>query len=343
MDKLIIADGKDPNQYYATRLALDTFITLVRGKKRYVAAGGFEFPQAQAKFPHAVRFSDLGKDTKSVIQGFLKKYKVHKPLMPANTQAKHFGLVRGAKLTDELFPERAIKTKTEIKFMQAAQKANEEAFAAVLAVLEQASVHKGVAHYNGMPLTSEHLKQLAAVALAKSNHSCPDMIISSGKQTALPHHRGTGVIREGPVVVDIFPQSHETRYCADCTRTYVVGQAPKTFDERYKAVLAVQQKAIKMIKHGAKDIDATTRPLFEEMGFKTDFTKGTGYIHSLGHGIGLELHEHRFMKGALKSGNVLTIEPGLYYDYGIRIEDVGVVTKSGFKNFTKLDKNPYVS
>jgi Xaa-Pro aminopeptidase len=341
VDKLIIAGGDNPDQFYATGLGLHTFITLVRGKKTYVAAGGFEYFQAAQKYP-ALRFEDLGADMPSIVKAFIKKYKVKKPLMPASTQAQFYTLVPEAQLVNSVFPERSIKSQTEIKRMQAVQQANEAAILAVREVLSTATIKNRKAQYKGKPLTSEYLKTVAAQTLASYDCSCPEMIISSGKQTALPHDRGSGVIVEGPVIVDIFPQSHTSRYFADCTRTYVIGKAPKTFEERYNAVLAVQRKAKSLVKDGASHVDAETRKLFAELGFQTDLKTGKGYIHSLGHGVGLEIHEERLFRGVLKAGNVLTIEPGLYYDYGIRIEDIGAVTKTSFKNFTRIDSNPYI-
>jgi Xaa-Pro aminopeptidase len=342
VDKLIIAPGTDPDHYYASGLALgDPFITLIRGNKRYCAAGGFEYMQVAAKHP-TTRFEDLGKGWKAIIKAFLAKHKVKSPVMPANTAARFYKLVPKATLTNEFFTERAVKTATEIKHIKSAQVATEAAISAVRDVLAKSTVVNKKAKYKGQWLTSEYLKRVAAVELAKHNCACPDMIISSGKQTAVPHDRGSGVIREGAVIVDIFPQSNETRYFADCTRTFVVGKAPKTFEERYNAVLAVQEAGLRAIHHGTDLVDKQTRPLFNDLGFKTDLRAGKGYIHGLGHGVGLEIHEEPRLSQKLTAGNVITIEPGLYYDYGIRIEDIGVVTKKGFTNFTKLDKNPYL-
>jgi Xaa-Pro aminopeptidase len=342
MDKLIIAPGTEPDQFYATGLQLHTFITLLRGKKTYVAGGGFEYPQLKARFPGALRFEDLGKDFPSVIRAFCAKHKVSKPLMPATTPAAYFRQVRGASLADDLLPERAVKKQRELREIKAMQRAAEDAIAAVQEVLAASTVKEGKARHKGVPLTSEQLKRVAAVELARHDASCPDMIISSGRQTALPHHRGSGVIRAGAVIVDIFPRSHESRYFADCTRTFVLGKAPKGFEERYEAVLAVQRAAEKLARHGAEGIDQQTRGIFSELGFATDRKKGKGYIHGLGHGVGLEIHENPKLTAKLCTGNVVTLEPGLYYEYGIRVEDLGVVRKNGFTNFSTLSKNPYV-
>ena len=107
-------------------------------------------------------------------------------------------------------------------------------------------------------------------------------------------------------------------------------------------MLDVHRTVRKAIKHGARDVESLVKPVFHSHGFLTDEKKGTGYVHSLGHGVGLELHEGPRLTGTLTTGNVITIEPGLYYDYGIRVEDMVVVTKTGIKELTKLDKDPYL-
>jgi len=342
MDKLIIAPGTDPDQFYATGLKLHSpFITLCRGKQRWLAAAGFEYPQAATKYS-ADRFEDLGKTSAAVVKAFLKKHNVKQPLMPASTKARTFSLVRGAKIADEIFPERAVKRKDEVAKIRAVQRATEDAITAVRSVLSESKIIAGKAKHYGSWLTSEFLKRTAAVELAKHNCCCPDMIISSGSQTKLPHHEGSGIIREGAVVVDVFPKSNESLYYSDCTRTFVVGSAPKSFEERHKAVLEVHKRMSKALRHGAYNVEKTAKRVFDERGFATDYKRGIGYIHSLGHGVGLDIHESPRLSGVLKVGNVITIEPGLYYDYGIRVEDIGLVTKTGFNNFVKLDKNPYL-
>lgn len=343
VDKLIIAPGSDPDQFYATGLALHgTFITLVRGKQRIIAAGGFEYLQVKKQFPSTVRFEDLGATRSTLIKAFCKRFRVSKPLMPASTRADVYALVPGAQLTAELFPQRRVKTSRELRAIRTATKITELAIRAVRDELASARVVRGKAVLRSKPLTSEHLKRVAAVALAEHNYACPDMIIASGAQSALPHHEGSGVITEGAVIVDIFPRSHESRYFSDMTRTFVVGRAPKYFDERYAAVLAAHKTIRSRIRDGAKNVEECVLPVFHRHGFLTDRAKGRGYIHSFGHGVGLAIHEAPGARDVLKAGNVVTVEPGLYYDYGIRVEDIGVVTKKGFTNFSKISKDPYL-
>mgnify|MGYP005658937427 CR=1 FL=1 len=112
----------------------------------------------------------------------------------------------------------------------------------------------------------------------------------------------------------------------------------------YRAVVYAQEKALEKIKEGAnaKDIHLEVKDRLEEMGYKS--SNREGFIHSTGHGIGLEVHEEPRISEydvELKSGMVITVEPGLYYRDvgGVRVEDTVVVTKSGYKNLTAYPKN----
>ena len=139
-DKLIIAPGTDHNQYYATKLGLHSpFITLCRGKKRFLAAGGFEYPQAAALYP-TTRFEELGKDWKSVIKAFCKKYKIKNPEIPSTTYAAFYKAIPKATLTRNMFAERAVKTTQEIKHIKEAQHATDQAILAVREVLQNSVV-----------------------------------------------------------------------------------------------------------------------------------------------------------------------------------------------------------
>jgi Xaa-Pro aminopeptidase len=284
-----------------------------------------------------------------IVKAFCAKYRVVSPVVPRTVTAGAWELVRRAcpkaRLAargEEVFPKRMVKQQHELRAIKAMTLATEDAITVVRDALADARIRNGIAYRGNKPLTSEALKRVAATALAQHNASCPDMIIASGKQGALPHEGGSGLVKEGSVIVDIFPQSHETGYYSDMTRTFVIGDAPKTFEERYAAVIAVYAASRKAVKHGAKNVENVAKDTFTRLGVKTDLAEGTGYIHSLGHGVGLNIHEEPRLSQRLVAGNVITIEPGLYYDYGIRVEDIGLVTKRGFTNFSKLKKEPYL-
>jgi len=130
------------------------------------------------------------------------------------------------------------------------------------------------------------------------------------------------------------------------TRTYLKGKARPEQRKLYNTVKKAHAMAIAAVKAGVGN-QAPYKVVvdyFEEQGYETDREKGTGFFHGLGHGVGYDIHEAPNLgsrKGdKLKSGNVITIEPGLYYPGlgGVRVEDVVVVTASGCK---LISKSPY--
>lgn len=137
-------------------------------------------------------------------------------------------------------------------------------------------------------------------------------------------------------------------YWADMTRTVVKGKAPENLKKMYDAVLAAQETVLGRVKEGvlANTIHSEALRVLGSHGFKTGVVRGMpqGFIHNTGHGLGLEIHEKPRLgsenKEPLKAGNVVTVEPGLYYTGigGVRIEDLVVVTKRGCRNLTKAEK-----
>lgn len=150
-----------------------------------------------------------------------------------------------------------------------------------------------------------------------------ETIVAFGNRSALPHARPTGkrLRKNELVVLDLgVILGH---YCSDITRTVFVGRAPKRIQTWYKAVLEAQGAAVSAVREGVScgEVDAAARRVLEGYGL------GHLFVHSTGHGLGLEVHEDpRVAKGQarlLEPGNVITIEPGVYAEGigGIRIED----------------------
>ncbi|MBS7608314.1 aminopeptidase P family protein [Candidatus Bathyarchaeota archaeon] len=163
-----------------------------------------------------------------------------------------------------------------------------------------------------------------------------DTIVASGARSAFPHGGCTDrEIREGDlVVVDI--GACYRYYRSDMTRTLVAGKPSEKQKKLYEVVKTAQQKAVQAVKAKAKakDIDTVARKIIEEAGH------GVNFVHGLGHGIGLEVHEPPALsqqsKDKLAAGNVVTIEPGIYIVGfgGIRIEDTVLVREQGSEKFT---------
>jgi Xaa-Pro aminopeptidase len=180
------------------------------------------------------------------------------------------------------------------------------------------------------------------------------MIIAGSPECAMPHFRGEGPIRAGaPVIIDIFPSSRKTHYYGDLTRTVVVGDIPDEVRRMHAAALQALDAGIESIRAGAsgREVHENVCQVLVDRGYGTT-TKGfegpegvAKMNHSTGHGVGLEVHEEPSLRGpdenVLLEGDVVTVEPGLYLlgFGGVRVEDTGMVTKDGFKNFTTLTRS----
>ena len=234
------------------------------------------------------------------------------------------------------------KSGDQVKAIKETQRASEQAMGAVISYLRSAKNPN-----------SEEAHKLIDTVLEKYNCESPEgHIVAGGKQGAEPHEKGTGPIeREVPIVIDIYPRSKTTGYFADMSRTVCIGEPAAEVQKMYGAVLAAQALAISMIRPGLQcsKVQGAVEELFEEKGYKTsgtgkEFKFAEGFVHAVGHGIGLKLHEAprvgRNPLDLLEEGDVITIEPALYYFHigGIRIEDIILVTANGAENLTRFPK-----
>lgn len=247
-----------------------------------------------------------------------------------------------------LFPARAVKSAREIKNIRTAQQAAVIAMRAAITMIASADADGGHLRLNGKPLTSEDVKRRISAVMLQRDCFGRDTIVAGGEQGADPHEQGHGELRTGEaIVVDIFPQHGGNGYWGDLTRTVVRGAPAPGLARMYGAVKAAQTAALSRIRPGVKcrTVHKAAVAEFRKRGFERKMGEEgpEGFIHSTGHGVGLAIHEEPAITESdrrLRSGNVITIEPGLYYRGlgGVRIEDTIVVTTTGWRYLVPCEK-----
>lgn len=242
---------------------------------------------------------------------------------------------------------RSLKSPEEIDAIKHAQMAGEKAMEAAITAIKKADNRDNLLYYEGEVLTGARVNSIIDHTLLDFGCETEELIVSCGEDTANCHGSTHGPLKaNSPIIIDIFPRSKKRRYFADMTRTVLYGEASEELKKMYGAVLAAQEKAFEMIKPGvpAAAVHNAVCETFESLGYHT-YKSGSkvGFIHSTGHGVGLDVHELPGVgenEALLEPGNVITIEPGLYYPKigGIRLEDMVLVTENGFENLTSLEK-----
>jgi Xaa-Pro aminopeptidase len=243
---------------------------------------------------------------------------------------------------------RRAKTAAEIGGIRRAQLAAEAATAAVATILRSADIAGRKVLYEGEPLTSERLKVAVAAAFAANEAGADEFIVAHGPQTCIGHHMGSGEILAGePITVDLWPRDRGSACFTDMTRTFVVGEVDDELRLYHDLCKVALDRSVAAIRPGATtaDVHRIAAEVFEEAGQPTLLSKAPGqvlldgFFHSLGHGVGLEVHEEPHLapgEGELVVGDVVAVEPGCYRQGfgGVRLEDLVLVTDDGAEVFT---------
>jgi Xaa-Pro aminopeptidase len=345
----------------------DPFLYAEKGDRRVAILHSLEIPRVRQDAPglEIIPLEQLGIDEllaqgkpywQSELEIALRACRevgLEQPAVPPGFPVAHADYLRAngieVAVERELFDNRRrSKNETEIAGIRRAQRACEAALDASRELLRKAEPNGGGLELDGEPLTCERIKRVIEDVFADHGVEGSDMIVAHGAQTAVGHNMGSGQIAPNePIVFDLFPRDKETACYSDMTRTYVVGEPSDEMKEWYMLVKRALETSTAGVKPGVNG-----RALFElvcdqfhEAGYKTQLNKDPGevledgFFHSLGHGVGLEVHELPSMGRTgqdLVPGDVITIEPGLYRSGygGLRLEDIVLVTDDGYEVLT---------
>jgi Xaa-Pro aminopeptidase len=366
---LMVADSEhDANMLYAVGMFVpDPFIYLRLRDRCLIVMNDLEIDRARKQAPHCRVISlsqcqqKLRREGKKssgfsqVIRLVLREHRVEKAFVPSNfpyalaMELRDLGVKVRLK-EGSFFPEREAKSADEVKKISAALTMAEVGLAEAIQALKCSKIGRNRRlMYHNAPLTSEKLRSIIDTAIIQANGLASHTIVAGGKQGCDPHEQGSGPLRANePIILDVFPRSQKTGYFGDITRTVVKGRASEAVRKLYDTVHRGQKAAFQLMRAGTPTtrIHQTVQRLFVKEGYKTGKIGGRmqGFFHGTGHGLGLEIHEPPRVgatsTGTLKAGQVVTVEPGLYYPEigGVRLEDVALVTGSHPRNLTQFEK-----
>ncbi|GGL54063.1 M24 family metallopeptidase [Halocalculus aciditolerans] len=365
---LLDADSTASDQYYLSGFfANDPFVTLYTPEETALLVSGLEYSRAVAEsradvvrkhqdYEYAELVQEHGQEEAGarVRAAFLDEFGVESVATNRRFPLATADGLRGrdvdvtADTEDTVTDIRAVKTEDELDAIREAQRANQVAMARVDELITDATVEGGELHYEGGVLTSERVKREVDKTLLDEGCAAEETIVACGADAAVPHNSGSGPLRANEtIVVDVFPKNKDTHYNGDMTRTFVKGDPSAEAREFYELTQQAFDAAMDALEPGATgaEVHGAVCDVYENAGYPTlrsDPDTDTGYIHSTGHGIGLDVHEapsvsHRSDE-PLQPGHVVTIEPGLYDPDvgGVRLEDLVVVADNdrGYENYT---------
>jgi len=369
-DVLIFGDtARHPELRHEVPLTLgDPFLYAEKEGRAHIVITDFEWPRLQEAGVDAELISPFALGLDELLDSGKKYWQIG--LEMALRGVKHIGVTNAvvphtfplqlaAFLREngvELAPDREffdsrrrMKNETELAGIRRAQRAAEAGMDAARDLFRRAARSNGALTVEGTPLTSERVKLAIQDAFAQHGCTSEEFIVSHGAQSAIGHDMGSGAIQPGePIVVDLWPKDAETACYADMTRTYCIGDVPQELRDYHGVVKESLERSLQEVRAGASgaEVFAVSCEPFHREGHKTLLNKEPGevvedgYFHSLGHGVGLDVHEQPGLARAgedLVAGDVVTLEPGLYRRGwgGCRLEDLVLVTADGAETLTQ--------
>ena len=233
------------------------------------------------------------------------------------------------KLENKINEIRMVKTPEEIECIKKAQSIAEYAFEHILSFIRPGVTEKRIALELDFYMLSHGAEALSFETIAVT-----------GKKTSMPHGvPDDTVVENGDFITMDFGAVYKG-YHSDMTRTVAVGSISEEQKEIYNIVLKAQETALSVLKKGlpCSEADKAARNIIKNAGYGDYFGHGTG------HGVGIEIHELPNLSprsdAILEVGNVVTVEPGIYIPdkFGVRIEDMALITENGYENLTHTSK-----
>jgi Xaa-Pro aminopeptidase len=363
-DVLIYADSiRSPEMRHEVPLAVpDPFLYAERNGERSVVLSSFELDRLAEVAPglNSLPYEELGIDELyaqglpreeielEVILRATRRFGVEEAVVPSTFPllvADHLRVngIRVSADREHFVSRRRVKNEAELAGIRRAQRAAEAAMDAARELLRSAERQNGSLLADGEQLTCERIKLAVEQAFTANGAFADEFIVSHGSQTAVGHDMGSGPIApDEPVCLDLFPRDRDSGCFADMTRVFVVGTPSDELLEWHKLCKEALDRSTAAARPGiaGTDLYRITCDVFEEHGYPTLRSKEPGevlqdgFYHSLGHGVGLEVHEEPTLgraPGELIAGDVIALEPGLYrHGYGgCRLEDLVLVTEDG--------------
>jgi Xaa-Pro aminopeptidase len=371
-DVLIYADTfRSPELRHEVPVGVaDPFLYVERDGARHVVVSAFEIPLLEPGGDYVLhpleefgidelRRSGVGSHEMfdELVLRAVRALGVERAVVPGDFPLLLADKLRGAGVElgpdRELFDRRRrVKTPAELAGIRRAQAAAEAGMAAARELFRAASPDgDGGLVADGEPLTCERVKAAISQQFLERDANADGFIVSHGPQAAIGHHLGGGQIRAGEtIMIDLWPRDNASACSADMTRTFVVGEVVEEVAEWHRLCREALDRAVEDIRPGVhgSEVFGHTCDIFEAAGYPTQRTKppgevlSDGFHHSLGHGVGLEVHEQPFLGMAgheeLVAGDVVAVEPGLYRaGYGgVRLEDLVLVTADGAESLTRF-------
>lgn len=247
---------------------------------------------------------------------------------------------------------RRAKAPWELEGIERAQRATETAMLTAARMLRESEpTPQGELRFEGEILTSELIREAMSAELGTQGVESLEILIQSGDACLRSHELGSGPIRpDQSCIIDCFPRDLKTGVYTDMTRTFVPGTPSSELKKIHAHVREALDMAMEHLRPGSDKAHAAVADFFASHGYPTrethtgDEPLEEGFNHSLGHGVGLQVHEAPGIgrrSDMLVTGDVVAIEPGLYFSGigGVRLEDTVVITDDGPEHFT--DPYPY--